>query len=121
MGGGVVVVGLLVTEPEVGVGAVEDCIGDVDIGVGIVAAMAGGIGVLGGMVVVIVVGMEGRGVGSSQHETWMMLGGNCPFLTLMSVEEKVVGPDAFSPIVLLPWARTFALLKHQFWDPGFQL
>ena len=47
----------------------EDSIGDVDIGLGVVAAMAGGVGVLDGMVVVTVVGMEGRGVGSSQHET----------------------------------------------------
>ena len=61
--------GIVVTEPEVGVGAVEDSIGDVGIGLGVVAAMAGGVGVLDGMVVVTVVGMEGRGVGSSQHET----------------------------------------------------
>ena len=72
-------------------------------------------------VLVVVGGIEGGGDGSSPHLVSMILGSSSPFFTLMSVDMNWVELEAFRPRVFLPWAKDFALLKHQFWDPGFQL
>ena len=37
------------------------------------------------------------------------------------MDGKLVGPEALRPTSVLPWARAFALAKHQFWDPDFQI
>ena len=72
-------------------------------------------------VLVVVGDIEGGVDGSSPHLVTMILGSSSPFFNLMSVDVNWVGLEAFRPRVLLPWAKDFALLKHQFWDPGFQL
>ena len=53
------------------------------------------------------------------HETTFK--GNRPLFTLMSVAGNMVGPEAFIPKGLLPFARALAFVKHQFWDPGFHM
>ena len=80
--------------------------------VGVVAVVVGGVGTVG-------VGSTAEvesGVGSSTT-----FGGSKPFLTLISIDGKIVGPLAFRSTSLLPWARAFALEKPQFWGPDFHI
>ena len=109
---------------EVRVGGVEDEVGIV--GFEVRAVVVGVIGVrfvVVGFVEevgVIVDSKEGSGVDSS-CVFCMIFGVSSPFFTRISIDGNIVGQEALMPCGLLHWARAFALLKHQFCEPGFQV
>ena len=100
------------------VGVVEIGVVGVRVGVGVVRVVLGVVGVMfgGGER-----SGEGSKVGSSSLEILITLGGSSPFFTRMSIDGKTVGEEAWIPRGLLPWARAFALLKHQFCEPAFHV